>query len=268
VTSWGHLDVEVGEGVVLHAVRMGSGPPVVMAHGVLDDGECWTRVAEALEADHDVVAYDARYHGRTREPDGAAWGGSDDLVALVDALGFERPALVGHSMGAVTVANAIAERPGRFRAAVLEDPAWRDAPLDAEMQAAGRAALDGMLASSEAEVETLGRQFSPGWDDAEYGPWARAKTRFRGADLMGDVLQRIMAERWQDTVARFTIPVLLVCGDDEARGRIVTPEAAAEAAARCPTLEVVTLPGAGHNIRREAFPGYVEAVRGFLDRVG
>ena len=171
-------------------------------------------------------------------------------------------------MGAVTVARAIAAHPDRFRAAVLEDPAWRSGPLDAGMAESGRAAFDAMLSGTEAEIEAMGRQFSPGWDDAEYGPWARSKTRFRGADHMADALQQMLATRWQDTVARFAVPVLLVCGGDEAKGRIVTAETALEAAATCPSLEVSLLPEAGHNIRREAYDGYVAAVRAFLDRAG
>jgi pimeloyl-ACP methyl ester carboxylesterase len=267
MTRWTDLEVEVGDGVVLHAIRSGQGSPIVLAHGMLDDGGCWTRVADALASDHDVVAYDARYHGKTREPDGAAWGGADDLVALVDALALDQPVAMGHSMGAGTVAAAVAGHPDRFRAAVLEDPAWRDEAMDASALRDGRAAFDAMLAGSEAEIEAGGRQFSPGWDDAEYGPWAAAKKRFRGTDQLEHALERVLGTPWQELVAGFRVPVLLLCGGDQAKGRIVSAETAAEAAAICPTLEVATFPDAGHNVRREAFDGYLTAVTAFLDRV-
>ena len=45
-----------------------AGPPVVLAHGALDDGRCWTRVAEALESEYDLIAYDARFHGKSDAP--------------------------------------------------------------------------------------------------------------------------------------------------------------------------------------------------------
>ncbi len=267
MTPWADLEVAVGDGVVLHALRHGQGPPIVLAHGVLDDGGCWTRVADALASDHDVIAYDARYHGLTREPAGAPWGGADDLVALVDALALDRPVAMGHSMGAGTVAAAVAEHPDRFRAAVLEDPPWRSEPVDLSALGDGRSGFESMLAGSAADIEAMGRQFSPGWDDAEYGPWARAKTRFRGVDQLGAVLSRVLGTPWQEIVAGFPVPVLLLCGGDEAKGRIVNEAAAAEAAAICPTVEVVTFPEAGHNVRREAFDGYVAAVTAFLDRL-
>src|SRR3954451_3929160 len=43
-------------GITLHYTRTGGDkPPLVLAHGFSDDGLCWTPVAEALEADYDIV---------------------------------------------------------------------------------------------------------------------------------------------------------------------------------------------------------------------
>jgi hypothetical protein len=55
----------------------------------------------------------------------------------------------------------------------------------------------------------------------------------------------------------------LVTSDPD-KGGIVTPETAAEAVGILPSLKVVRLTGAGHNIRRERFEGFVETVRAFL----
>jgi len=59
------------------------------------------------------------------------------------------------------------------------------------------------------------------------------------------------------------VPVLLITADNSL-GSIVTPETAEEAKRLCPSLTVLRLEGAGHNIRREAFERFVEAVRAFL----
>ena len=45
--AWREGDVRIDDATI-HYYRRGSGPPVVLAHGALDDGRCWTRVAEAL----------------------------------------------------------------------------------------------------------------------------------------------------------------------------------------------------------------------------
>ena len=39
-------------------------PPIVLAHGITDNGMCWNRLASVLSEDYDVIAIDARGHGR------------------------------------------------------------------------------------------------------------------------------------------------------------------------------------------------------------
>lgn len=71
---------------------------------------------------------------------------------------------------------------------------------------------------------------------------------------------------WRDLLPKVTCPVLLVTGDPE-KGAIVIPEAAEEATRLNPRVKGVRLRGAGHNIRREQFDGFVQAVREFLASV-
>jgi pimeloyl-ACP methyl ester carboxylesterase len=72
-----------------------------------------------------------------------------------------------------------------------------------------------------------------------------------------------MPQDWPELLARVRCPVLLLTSDP-ARGAIVTPEAVQEAKRIRPSLEVVRLSGAGHNIRREQFEAFMAAVSGFL----
>jgi pimeloyl-ACP methyl ester carboxylesterase len=69
---------------------------------------------------------------------------------------------------------------------------------------------------------------------------------------------------WRELLPRVQCPVLLVTSDPE-RGGIVTPEAAEEAKRLLPSVQVVRLSGAGHNIRREQFERFVAVVREFLN---
>ena len=99
-------------------------PPVVLAHGFSDDGLCWTPVAEALEADYDVVMVDARGHGRSDAPE-QGYGSAEhanDLAGVIAALGLQRPAVLGHSMGAVSTLALAGLYPDLPRAILLEDP--------------------------------------------------------------------------------------------------------------------------------------------------
>ena len=102
MTEWYEGDV-IANGVRLHYHRTGGDKPaLVMAHGVADMGIAYSRVARALEGDYDVIMYDRRGHGLSAKPEtGYTWQvHAADLVALIAALGLERPRVIGHSGGA------------------------------------------------------------------------------------------------------------------------------------------------------------------------
>jgi pimeloyl-ACP methyl ester carboxylesterase len=262
--AWNEGDVRIDDATI-HYYRRGSGAPVVLAHGALDDGRCWTRVAEALESEYELIAYDARCHGKSDAPASGVRPGADDLVGIIEELGLDLPYAIGHSMGAATVAAALATRPELIRAAVLEDPGWRDPPLEAGDAGKYLQAFAEVLSGkSVEEIAALGREASPMWDASEFLPWAESKAAFRGHEMFRG-RQRFFDD-WESVCGAFRCPVLLVCGGNEALGRIVTPELAARAAELCPTLESVCFARAGHNVRREAYDEYVAAVTAFLRR--
>lgn len=108
-------------GVPLRFVVEGRGEPVVLVHGFASSVELnWHRagVIDALvRAGFQVVAYDARGHGRSAKPhDPAQYGADDvrDIVRLLDHLGFPRAHLVGYSRGAMLSHHARQLYPERF----------------------------------------------------------------------------------------------------------------------------------------------------------
>ena len=119
--------------------------------------------------------------------------------------------------------------------------------------------------SVEELVAHRARETSPTWDPAEFVPVGgvegRVPRRVRCSAAPGSVV-----DDWATSVRAFRVPVLLVCGGNEERGRIVPPSVAARAGELCPTLESVCLEQAGHNVRREAYDEYVAAVTAFLRR--
>lgn len=245
----------------------GDKPPVVLAHGITDNGLCWTRLALALEADYDLIMFDARGHGLSDAPE-SGYGLEDhaaDLAALVQALGLERPALIGHSMGAANVAVAVALYPDLARCAILEDPPWRDEPASVEERTAmaeeWRAQTIDRQSKTREEVIAEGRAQNPTWADVEWGPWANAKLQV--SPNVFDFITGTLPPSWQEVARRITCPLLLITGDPEL-GAIVTPQVAQEVLQIRPDAEVVHIAGAGHSVRREQFERYVEAVRAFL----
>jgi N-formylmaleamate deformylase len=70
-------------------------------------------------------------------------------------------------------------------------------------------------------------------------------------------------ESWQFYARQVKCPVLLITGDPDC-GAIVTPEIAEEAKRMWRKSELVNIAGAGHNIRRDNFEMYYQAVKNFL----
>jgi len=108
-------DVRGGGGVRLHAREWGSrqGRAVVFIHGWSASHVCWARQMQGRLADEfRLVAFDNRGHGMSEKPLGAdsyrdpqLW--ADDLAAVIDQLGLDRPVLVAWSYGGFIVSDYI-----------------------------------------------------------------------------------------------------------------------------------------------------------------
>ncbi len=108
-----------------HAVIGGEGPPLLLVHGWPENWYAWRLLMPELARDFEVIAVDQRGIGLTDKPqDGYDTGTlADDLVALMDALGHERFAVVGHDTGYFISYALAADHPDRVdRLAVGEVP--------------------------------------------------------------------------------------------------------------------------------------------------
>jgi N-formylmaleamate deformylase len=269
LTQWFSGDV-VANGIKLHYHRTGGHKPsVVLAHGITDNGLCWTRLAQALEQDYDCIMYDARGHGQSDQP--GSYGLNDhvaDLAGLVKALGLDRPVLAGHSMGASNVAATAATYPGLCRGVILEDPPWRQENPDREAHLTHidgwRADLMAQKTKTGEEILAQGRAGSPPWAEVEWPAWVESKQQ-----VDPDVLvwaKEAPFTSWREIVSRLTCPILLITADPEL-GAIVLSEVAAEAMGLNSGIQVAHMGGAGHNIRREKFEQYAQTVVAFLRKV-
>jgi len=108
-----------------HAVIGGTGPPLLLLHGWPQNWYAWRLVMPALARDFEVIAPDQRGIGLTDKPkDGYDPGTlADDLVALMDALGHNRFAVVGTDIGLPIAYALAADHPDRVaRVALAEIP--------------------------------------------------------------------------------------------------------------------------------------------------
>jgi pimeloyl-ACP methyl ester carboxylesterase len=107
----------------LHAVIGGHGPPLLLVHGWPENWYAWRLLMPALARDFEVIAVDQRGMGLSDKPqDGYDTGTlARDLVALMDALGHQRFAVVGHDTGFAIGYALAADHPDRVDRVVLAE---------------------------------------------------------------------------------------------------------------------------------------------------
>ncbi|MER5733822.1 alpha/beta hydrolase [Streptomyces sp. NPDC002138] len=96
-----HHHVRVN-GFTMHIAEAGEGPPVVLLHGFPQHWYAWRRIIPDLSAHYRLICVDLRGFGWSDAPASGYDTDTrvDDVLALLDALGLDRVALIGHEWGA------------------------------------------------------------------------------------------------------------------------------------------------------------------------
>jgi pimeloyl-ACP methyl ester carboxylesterase len=116
--------VDAGE-VRLHAVVGGCGPPLLLVHGWPQNWYAWRLLMPSLAEHFTVIAVDQRGIGLSDKPESGYDTATlaQDLIALMDALGHERFAVIGHDTGFAIGYALAADHPDRIdRIALAEIP--------------------------------------------------------------------------------------------------------------------------------------------------
>ena len=260
----GSQTIDVG-GRTIAFERAGSGPPLLLLHGVLGDSREWRPQLETLASDFDVVAWDAPGCGASGDaPSPCSLADFADVAAgFVAALGLERPHVVGLSFGgglaielfrrhpelprSLVLASAYAGWAGSLPPEVVEERralALRDAGRPAQDVARdfGATLFDETTPPSVVdEVMTVMREARP-------ATLATMGAAFADADL-------------RDVLPTIDVPVLLIYGE---RDRRAPPFVAHDLHSRIPGSRLVLVPRAGHIVNLEAPERFDEELRGFL----
>jgi pimeloyl-ACP methyl ester carboxylesterase len=258
----GELSYEVG----------GSGPPLVLIHGLGGAKGVWSRLRPPLEDRFTVVAYDLRGAGETLDatPDGRlsldVW--SDDLRALVDALELGRPAFVGHSLGSSIALKFTLRWPDDVAALVLmgADPelsrlAPRMQKVVELIEGVGLREWVANYWSTNTPFSTASLERSPEILDEYRAMLLRNDER----DYVRTCRAIASSEDQTAELARVARPVLVIAGSDDDR---TLPAAGRALAAGLPRASFEELPGVGHTMPLEAPEAVSAAVFDFLRTAG
>lgn len=247
-------------------------PTVVLLHGLGDSGECWPDAVRRWSPTYRVVGVDSLGHGRsprfTREqltsedPMEAMYGAAEQgLASVVTAHG--RPVvLVSHSMGGGLAGALAARRPDLVAAAVLEDPAWRDAEHRVQPREVVRERVAECRAFADDPAGQLekGRADNPTWPESELAPWVESKSQV-DLDFLDLGIANLL-QPWDELVGAIAVPTLVLLAG---RGGPVSPQARTRAAGiDNPHLDIRVVPDSGHCIRRDVPDAYHALVDPFL----
>src|SRR5438270_4400074 len=127
-------------GINLYFETHGAGRPLILLHGGLMSGEMFGPVLPLLAERHQVVAVDLQGHGRTADIDRPIDVRlmADDVAALIDHFGLDRPDLVGYSLGGGVALHAAAKYPAKARRLVAASANIRPHAIYQEMPAQQR----------------------------------------------------------------------------------------------------------------------------------
>jgi pimeloyl-ACP methyl ester carboxylesterase len=101
---------------------IGSGPPLVVLHGLFGSSGNWRGIARALSATHAVFSVDLRNHGASPWADSMDYlEMADDVRQLIERLGLERPTVMGHSMGGKTAMALALRHPAHVGRLIVVD---------------------------------------------------------------------------------------------------------------------------------------------------
>jgi pimeloyl-ACP methyl ester carboxylesterase len=246
-------------------------PCVVFVHGALHDHSVWTLAARWFaHHGHAVLAPDLPGHSRSAgAPLASVEAIADWLIALLDAAGVGRAALVGHSMGSLAALEAAGQAPGRASHLALVGTAYPMKVSAALLESARNdphVAIDSVNAFSHATIAAKPSYPGPGmWlHGANRTLMRRVQAGQRDGNLFVNDFE--VCDRYAGglaAAARVTCPATLVLGArDQMTGSSQTTAIAAALHARTITLD------AGHALMTEAPDALLAALRSALAEPG
>lgn len=254
--------------MLLHHTELGSGPPLVVLHGLLGSHQNLLPACRPLATRFRVFAVDLRNHGRSPHRERMSYAAmAGDVDQFMQIHGIEAAHVVGHSMGGKTAMQLALHHPRRVDRLVVADMSPRaTGPRFAKLlqtlralpvaEFRSRSAADAALAPAVPD-EAVRRFLLKNLVPDERGGY-RWRAHLEGIAASYDRLREAV-----DSAIPFTGPALFVRG---ARSDYIGQDDLPEIHRLFPSAEMVTLADAGHWVHVDAPRAFAAAVLEFLIR--
>lgn len=268
----------VVEGLTIRYLTAGTGPPLVLLHGVGTSASEWSWVLPALARNYRLYAVDLLgFDGSAKPPNYSPAFSARFVGAFLDALGIERTAVVGNSLGGLVALRLALSDPAHVRALVLSDSAGLGRAVNPVQGALSSPGL-GELASAWARTPTGAAerayrralllfarpwQIPPRWLTDQYRlaqtpNFTQATLASLRANVRGLAGQR---EVLVDQLPHLRMPTLIVWGMED---RVFPYSHGQEAVKRLQEGSLELIPNCGHLPHVERPEAFAAVVRRFL----
>jgi pimeloyl-ACP methyl ester carboxylesterase len=257
------------QGLSLHYLDWGSPTnlPLLLLHGGSAHAHWWDHIASELAHDYRVIALDFRGHGDSGWATPPAYAIEDyvaDVAAVVEQLNLIPFVLIGHSLGGLIALTYAALHATTLRALVVVD-------MGPRLQQTRRMQLLSRVPTPVyRDEEDLFHRFRLLPEETWAAPSllqhiARHSVRaLEAGRLILKTDRATFSRSSHDISARLpdiTCPTLLIRGMES---RALSPETTREMKTRCPRLQQVEVPGAGHHVFLDNPAAFVDTVSRFL----
>jgi non-heme chloroperoxidase len=265
-------------GTELAYVEAGTGQPLLLVHGGMQDYRMWLVHIAALSKKYRVIAISRRNHfpgavSAEGMPDGAADLHAEDLAGVVKGLGLAQVHVVAHSAGGHAALFFASQHPTLVRTLIVNEPPASVLLTTTPEGVAALKEFNGHLTAARAafaagDLDLGMRLFAdtvggPGTFDRR-PPAERQMMRENVLAHVADAITTRPRPQFTCQMARrITMPALLVNG---ANSPVFFHRIVDALAACVPVHERVTIAGASHTVPSERPQEFASAVLGFLDR--
>ncbi len=254
--------------VTLHYSEQGQGLPVVLLHGYPFSSVIWQTQQQGLSDHYRVITPDLRGHGQSPAPEGVydMETMARDVLALLDSLGVEKAAIIGHSMGGYVTFALWRLAKDRFAALGL---VCSQASPDSDDTRQGRYKTAEKVFGEGSQVVAQAmtpRLFAPNTPEDE-PMMEQIRTiilNTRPSGIIGTLKGMAARPDSTDLLPEINVPVLILTGDKD---QIIPPQKAEKMAAAVPSATLATIENAGHLPMLEQPQATTMAIRNFLDEL-
>ena len=232
--------------------------PILLIHGATNDGyNDWSDIAPELARQYRVFVIDCRGHGKSNNPQMSYSFKelADDAAAFVQAMGYERAHVIGHSNGGNVALVTLMEHPEIIQTCIPQ---------------AANAYVTRYLIEREPKVfdpERLSRE-NPEWRDEMVALHSEVNGQGYWKDLLWVTMKEIISEPNYSPadLARVNLPMLVIMGAEDT---VNAPDEQAQYIAdHVPNAELWIPEKTGHTVQYERQQEWIEKVLDFLARRG